>query len=125
MLSSPDEATASGGDRFEQLLHYVRIDLSNESEYEGLSDSTAKIEAEHGSSVDASRVVYLATAPSLFDDAVLGLHHSGLIPPLEHKERLRVVVKNRSGMTWRLLNNSTRRSLAGCTKIRFTVSTII
>jgi glucose-6-phosphate 1-dehydrogenase len=97
VLSSPDEATASGGDRFEQLLHYVRIDLSNESEYEGLSDSTAKIEAEHGCSGDASRVVYLATAPSLFEDAVLGLHHSGLIPPLEHKERLRVVVEKPFG----------------------------
>jgi len=97
VLISPDEPTASDWGRFEQLLHYVCVDLSNQSEYEGLSDRTAKLEAEHGCSGEDSRVVYLATAPSLFDDAVLGLHHSGLIPPQEHKARLRVVVEKPFG----------------------------
>ncbi len=97
VLNSPDDATAKDWERFEQLVHYIRIDLSNESEYDGLSETTAKLEARHGRDTDTPRVVYLATAPSLFDDAVSGLHRSGLIPPREHKERLRVVVEKPFG----------------------------
>jgi len=97
VLSSPNEQTLAEWQRFEKILHYKRVDLSNQSDYEGLADATAELEKQHGCPDGNSRVVYLATAPSLFDDAVLGLHHSGLIPSTEHRDRLRVVVEKPFG----------------------------
>jgi glucose-6-phosphate 1-dehydrogenase len=97
ILSGPDDATTDAWNRFEQLLHYLRVDLSNQSEYEGLADATAQLESQHGAAAGTPRVVYFSTSPTLFDDAVLGLHHSGLIPPHEHKDRLRVVVEKPFG----------------------------
>ena len=97
ILSSPDDATVADWDRFEQLLHYIRVDLSNQSDYERLSDRTSELERRHGQPEGSPRVVYLSTAPSLFENAVLGLHHSGMIPPREQKDRLRVVVEKPFG----------------------------
>ena len=97
VLPNPDEQTAADWEKFEQLLHYRRVDLSSQPDYEGLDDVVADLESQHGCPQDNPRVVYFATAPSLFDDAVLGLHHSGLIPPLEQKHRLRVVVEKPFG----------------------------
>lgn len=97
ILAEPDDPTEEAWSRFEQLLHYVRIDLSKQHEYEGLADRTSELEAQHGCTDNAPRVVYLSTAPALFEDAVLGLHHSGLIPPMENKDRLRVVVEKPFG----------------------------
>ena len=97
VLDAPDEETSKDWNRFEQLLHYVQVDLSDQAAYGGLAEAATEIETQHGSPQPAPRVVYLATAPSLFDDAVSGLHYSGLIPPLEHKERLRVVVEKPFG----------------------------
>ncbi len=97
ILAEPDDATAEAWEQFARLLHYVRVDLSQQSEYEGLAETTSRLESEHGCNSDAPRVVYLSTAPSLFEAAVLGLHHSGLIPPHEHRDRLRVVVEKPFG----------------------------
>lgn len=97
ILDDPDEETLAAWGQFEQLVHYVRVDLSQQAEYEGLAETTAELEAQHDCSSDAPRVVYLSTAPSLFEAAVLGLHHSGLIPPREHRDRLRVVVEKPFG----------------------------
>ncbi|MCH2201879.1 MAG: glucose-6-phosphate dehydrogenase [Fuerstiella sp.] len=97
VLDAADQQTSKDWRRFEQLLHYVQIDLSDQTAYEGLVDSVAELESQHRTPQNSARVVYLATTPSLFDDAVSGLHHSGLIPPLEHKERLRVVVEKPFG----------------------------
>ncbi|MCA9063538.1 MAG: glucose-6-phosphate dehydrogenase, partial [Planctomycetaceae bacterium] len=45
----------------------------------------------------AARVVYLATSPSLFSDAVEGLHHGGMIPERGSERILRVVVEKPFG----------------------------
>ena len=97
VLSDADERTAADWKTFEPLLHYLRIDLSKQSDYEGLAESIRRLETAHSRPPETTRVVYLATAPALFDDAVLGLNHSGLIPPREHRDRLRVVVEKPFG----------------------------
>jgi glucose-6-phosphate 1-dehydrogenase len=97
VLTSPSDEIMADWQRFEKILHYKRVDLSNQADYEGLADATAKLEAEQGCPEGTPRVVYLSTAPSLFEDAVLGLHHSGLIPPKEQRHLLRVVVEKPFG----------------------------
>ena len=97
ILSGPDEATAQDWNRFEQLLHYRQVDLTDQSQYEGLAVATAELELLHGTAAETPRIVYLATSSALFDDAVQGLHHSGLIPLPESQEQLRVVVEKPFG----------------------------
>ena len=55
------------------------------------------IETQAGAGPEPVRVVYLATAPSLFAAAVDGLNAAGLIPPREQSGRLRVVVEKPFG----------------------------
>ncbi|MFM7834668.1 MAG: glucose-6-phosphate dehydrogenase, partial [Planctomycetaceae bacterium] len=55
------------------------------------------IELAAGAGTESVRVVYLATAPTLFAAAVEGLHVAGLIPPREQSGRLRVVVEKPFG----------------------------
>ena len=96
-LKSCDSDADQAWSGFEQLLHYRRVDLSSPEEYADLALATAELESLHRRSPDTPRVVYLATAPALFDDALIGLHQSGLIPPLDHRDRLRVVVEKPFG----------------------------
>ena len=92
-----DKETEQDWKRFEKLLHYIQVDLADHSQYESLADATTRLEAVHGVGAGNPRVVYQATSPSLLDDVVQGLHHSGLIPPSEQKDQLRVVVEKPFG----------------------------
>ena len=83
---------------FAQRIFYRRLDLGAEKDYSALLEQTQVIEQELGTGEDSARVVYLATAPSLFDDAVRGLQAGGFIPQERSQaDRLRVVVEKPFG----------------------------
>lgn len=95
---SPDEATRNAWESFAQRLYYRRVDLSQPDDYTALHESVQQIESDLNTADGAPRVVYLATAPALFDDAVQGLNHAGMIPTeRKHRDRLRVVVEKPFG----------------------------
>ncbi len=82
---------------FAQQLFYRRINISDAQDYTQLKNEVALLEKNLRGAEHHTRVVYLATTPSLFSDAVEGLHQSGMIPPRGSDERLRVVVEKPFG----------------------------
>ena len=93
-----DEQTATAWDTFAKQLFYRKVDISVEADYVALHESAKQLEQQLGTKPDSPRVVYLATAPSLFDDAVRGLNSAGMIPEdRKHRDRLRVVVEKPFG----------------------------
>ncbi len=86
---------AARWERFAQLLFYRRADLSDHEQIERLKESVEGIETQRNRS--GSRVVYLATAPDLFQPSVEALDAAGMIPRGPEKERLRVVFEKPFG----------------------------
>jgi len=85
-------------DKFAAQLFYRRVDISKPDDFVALHESTCELEKSLGTKGDPARVVYLATAPALFDDAVRGLDASGMIPKeRKRSDRLRVVVEKPFG----------------------------
>lgn len=84
-------------ERFAAQLFYRSVDIADPDDYSALKQSAQELEQTLGSGPDAARVVYLATAPSLFSDAVRGLHAADMIPDRQHSDRLRVVVEKPFG----------------------------
>lgn len=95
---SADAETVAAWDEFASRVFYRRVDLGVASDYVALEQATREIEERLQSAANRPRVVYLATAPSLFDDAVRGLDAAGMIPrDRRDSDRLRVVVEKPFG----------------------------
>ncbi|MCP4787082.1 MAG: glucose-6-phosphate dehydrogenase [Fuerstiella sp.] len=99
VLKDDDTAEAlAAWETFSQQLFYRQVDITCEADYVALGQATEELEQRLGTEADAPRVVYLATTPSLFDDAVRGLNAAGMIPTdRRHSDRLRVVVEKPFG----------------------------
>ena len=83
---------------FSKQLFYRQVDISNVDDYVALNDATVKLERQLNTAENSPRIVYLAAAPSLIDDAVRGLNSVGMIPQdRRHSDRLRVVVEKPFG----------------------------
>ncbi|MCL4110259.1 UNVERIFIED_CONTAM: hypothetical protein GTU68_038615 [Idotea baltica] len=96
--ASPDEKTVKAWTEFSAQLFYRRVDIANTDDYIALHESTKQLEKQLNTAENNPRVVYLATAPNLFDDAVKGLDAAGMIPKDRHnRDRLRVVVEKPFG----------------------------
>jgi glucose-6-phosphate 1-dehydrogenase len=95
---SPDPDSLTAWEQFAKQLFYRQVDISNPDDYVALNNFTAEHEEQLKTAAGAPRVMYLATAPSLFDDAVRGLHFAGMIPTdRKNSDRLRVVVEKPFG----------------------------
>lgn len=109
------EETKAAWLQFSQQIFYRRVDLSEEADYVALHESAQALETQLGTAENSPRVVYLATAPALFDDAVRGLNHAGMIPTdRKNRDKLRVVVEKPFGHDFasaELLNEQLRNSL--------------
>jgi glucose-6-phosphate 1-dehydrogenase len=92
-----DQQLHSDWEKFEAQVFYRRVDITSEPDYVSLGKSIDELEQQLNSRVPAPRIVYLATAPNLFDDAVGGLNSAGLIPDRESRDLLRVVVEKPFG----------------------------
>lgn len=82
---------------FAKQLFYQQLDISTPSEYSTLKSGLESIESQCGMSGEPTRIVYLATTPSLFAPAVEGLNAAGMIPTRELATKLRVVVEKPFG----------------------------
>lgn len=95
---SADEKTKNAWNEFSKQLFYRRVDIANTDDYVALHESTKQLEADLKTAKNSPRVVYLATAPDLFDDAVKGLNAAKMIPKdRQNRDRLRVVVEKPFG----------------------------
>lgn len=95
---NPTTEKADAWGTFQKQVFYRRVDIGVEADYDALHKSTTQLERELNCAEDAPRVVYLATAPALFDDAVRGLNSAGMIPTdRRNSDRLRVVVEKPFG----------------------------
>lgn len=93
-----DPETVAAWEKFSQQLFYRQVDISKPEDFTALKQSTEALEKQLQTKANSPRVVYLATAPSLFDDSVRGLHQAGMIPTdRKHSDRLRVVVEKPFG----------------------------
>jgi len=88
---------AAAWDTFASQLFYQQLDIAAPDHYTKLHTAVQKLEDAAGFNSDPTRIVYLATAPTLFASAVEGLNSAGMIPPRESASRLRVVVEKPFG----------------------------
>ena len=104
-------------DRFAALLHHLRLDLSQASDYERLK---AWLAAPVGRAAPADVVVmYLATSPDLFPVVCAQLGVVGL-----NGANVRVVLEKPLGTTWPARSASTASSARCSARRRNTASTI-
>lgn len=98
LKGEPTAELSAAWDEFAKQLFYRRVDISQEADFSQLHDDVNAVRDQLGTAQEAPRVVYLATAPALFDDAVRGMHAAGMIPS-ERKDQhqLRVVVEKPFG----------------------------
>ena len=82
-------------DAFAKRLYYHRLDITEAEDYAALKRRVGNLEESSG--VRGKRVVYLATAPSLFEDAVEHLHAAGFVTTSEEDAEFRVVVEKPFG----------------------------
>ncbi len=112
---SQDPERLLAWDKFSRQLFYRKVDISSEADYLALPEATSQLERQLGAAEGIPRVVYLATAPALFDDAVRGLNAAGMIPSdRKLSDRLRVVVEKPFGHNFEsaeLLNEQLRNCL--------------
>ncbi len=92
-----DKFDAAAWEVFAKQLFYQQLDISTPAEYATLKAGIQTIETQCGLSSDPTRIVYLATTPSLFASAVEGLNAAGMIPTRELATKLRVVVEKPFG----------------------------
>jgi glucose-6-phosphate 1-dehydrogenase len=93
----PDRFSQDAWNSFAGQLFYRQVDISDPQDYEQLKGQVEQIEGQLGSGFPRTRVVYLATSPALFADAVEGLHQCGMIPERTAEDNLRVVVEKPFG----------------------------
>ena len=92
-----DKFDVAAWDVFARQLFYQQLDISTPADYSTLKTGVQAIEAQCGLSADPTRIVYLATTPSLFAPAVEGLSTAAMIPTREYATKLRVVVEKPFG----------------------------
>ena len=97
-----DKFDDAAWERFAKQLFYRRVDITNAEDYDQLRQQVQEVESSLRSSnateaESFTRVVYLATAPSLFAAAVEGLHAGSMIPSHGSHDKLRVVVEKPFG----------------------------
>lgn len=98
IVKDGDAVAAAAWEGFAKQLFYRQVDIQNLEDYVKLRKSCEELEVQLQTAADSPRVVYLATAPSIFDDAVRGLHAAEMIPTdRKHSDRLRVVVEKPFG----------------------------
>lgn len=111
-----DAETAAEWETFASQLFYQRVDISVPADYQTLRETIEQLESDSGASAGIPRVVYLATAPALFDDTVSGLKQADMIPSdRRDRDRLRVVVEKPFGHdldSAERLNEQLRNSLS-------------
>ena len=96
--SQASEEKSEAWAKFSSRRFYRRVDLGVEADYHALQEGTKQLEQQLQTKEGSPRIVYLATAPSLFDDAVRGLSAAGMIPTdRKQSDRLRVVVEKPFG----------------------------
>lgn len=93
----PERFDESRWNTFASQLFYRQLDISDAQAYTRLRTQVEDLESQLGSAGQRTRVVYLATAPTLFAAAVEGLHASGMIPARDAEPKLRVVVEKPFG----------------------------
>ncbi|HBN75362.1 MAG TPA: glucose-6-phosphate dehydrogenase [Planctomycetaceae bacterium] len=93
--SRTGEVTQENWDLFSQSLHYREVDLEKPEQFDALKVSLEKLEEENG--LGGQRIVYLATAPQLFQPSVEALSKAGMIPSPDAPNWLRVVVEKPFG----------------------------
>jgi glucose-6-phosphate 1-dehydrogenase len=115
LADNDDDESVAAWDRFSKQLFYRQVDITSEADYVSLRQAAVDLEQQLGTQGNVPRIVYLATMPSLFDDAVRGLHASGMIPTeRKDSDRLRVVVEKPFGHDLKsaeLLNEQLRKRL--------------
>ena len=84
-------------EQFSRQLFYRQLDISNPADYAQLNAHVDQLEAQLSGGQPLNRVVYLATAPTLFGAAVEGLSAAGMIPARDVERKLRVVVEKPFG----------------------------
>jgi len=80
---------------FARRLYYERLDITESEQFPALRERVESLEAEHG--VSSTRIVYLATSPSLFLPSIEALHEAGMIPGDADSRNLRVVIEKPFG----------------------------
>jgi len=93
--SRTGEVTKADWNAFAQRVHYREVDLEKPKQFDDLKVSLEQLEEQHG--LGGQRVVYLATAPSLFLPSIEALDRAGMIPEPYAENWLRVVVEKPFG----------------------------
>ncbi len=89
----PHEVMENHWNEFSSMLHYSRVDLTNQADYASLREEIGEWETERG--LPGHRVVYLATSTSLFLPSIQNLSSVGMIP--SDAEKMRVVIEKPFG----------------------------
>ena len=93
--SRNNSVTAEQWNRFAKRLFYRQLDLSNAADFSRLEADLNELEQASG--IGGKRVIYLATAPTLFLPAVTALSENGMIPDSESDCWMRVVFEKPFG----------------------------
>ena len=80
---------------FAGRLHYVQADLSSTEDFHQLRQQVESLEQARG--LSGKRLVYLSTAPELFLPSIESLAAAEMLPPPEHRDRLRVIIEKPYG----------------------------
>ncbi|MCA8993789.1 MAG: glucose-6-phosphate dehydrogenase [Planctomycetaceae bacterium] len=91
--NAPSAKATADWDRFQNLLHYVQVDLNSPSDYCALKERVEALEQERN--LPGQRVVYLATSPALFLPSIENLNQAGMVP--HEASKLRVVIEKPFG----------------------------
>jgi len=81
--------------RFAERLHYVQADLASPDDFHRLRQEVESLEQNNG--LTGKRLVYLSTAPELFLPSIESMAAADMIPPPEHRDRLRVIIEKPFG----------------------------
>ena len=90
----PSNTADSDWQTFCRGLHYCTVDLSTVDSAATMAECLAKLEP---TSEQRTRIVYLATSPTLFEPSVELIAAAGLIPSRGSKDQLRVVIEKPFG----------------------------
>ncbi|WP_166820418.1 glucose-6-phosphate dehydrogenase [Thalassoroseus pseudoceratinae] len=90
-----DDYSDENWDKFASRLFYQRTDLKDPEDFRRLRQRVESLEEE--TDTRGKRLVYLATAPSLFVPSVEALSDAGMIPNADDEQVLRVVIEKPFG----------------------------
>lgn len=89
--------TEDSWNAFAAQLSYERVDISQPDDFDRLRDRLERDDAARETEAAAVRIAYLAISPSLFSQAVEGLHQAGLLGGDGDTPQMRVVVEKPFG----------------------------